>query len=198
METVDAAIVFMPRFTTLVGSVTPATVFEFTTLPLDVSRYGGVQFQIWRSPMSSGSFEFLLEESLDAQTWVLGPSTPSAFALTSDQTKFCSYNFRLRWFRLKVRLTGGASPIVTCWAEGLLRAGGSGVWPVPGAAPAGGRFSATAAGEVGAAGPIRPPSGPMPGEPGGDRLEDTFIYPRMRGKQPAFDVHDSEYKSGFK
>jgi hypothetical protein len=120
-ETVDASIVFLPRLTTLVGS----TGSVFTTLPLDVSQFSGVQFQVWRGPMSGGTFDLYLEESLDAQNWVLGPSTPTPFDFTSEMTKFFSYSFRLRWFRLRIHATG----IVTCWAEGLLRGGGAGAWP---------------------------------------------------------------------
>jgi hypothetical protein len=209
METVDAAIVFLPRFTTLVGSVNSATNFDFATLPLDVSRYSGVQFQIWRSPMSSGSFAFFLEESLDAQTWVLGPAVPTAVSLVSDDTKFCSYNFRLRWFRLRVRLTGGASPIVSCWAEGLLRSGGSGVWPVAGAMPGGaagvgvaggvpGRISATAAGVVEPVRPVRPPMGPQPGEYGEYRLDQAGPWQDLAGRPPVRDVQDPSTRSGFR
>jgi len=131
MPDVDASIVFLPRFTTLVGAPGSSTIFEFTTLPLDVSRHGGAQFQIWRGPISGGTFTFFMEESLDAQKWVLGASTPEGVVLAADETKFCSYSFRLRWFRIRIQLTGAAWPIVTCWAEGLLRGGGGGVWPAP-------------------------------------------------------------------
>lgn len=131
MESVEATIVFLPRFTTLVG---PGT---FRTLPLDVSKYSGAQFQLWVGPISAGSFTVYLEESLDAENWVLGPSTPEGIALTSNQTRFFSYGFRLRWFRLKVVMTGGGGSLATCWAEGLLRGGGGGVWALPkGSTPA--------------------------------------------------------------
>lgn len=129
MPDVDASIVFLPRFTTLVGASASGSIFEFTTLPLDVSKHSGAQFQIWRGPMSGGSFKFFLEESLDCQKWVLGASTPEGIDLNADDTKFCSYSFRLRWFRIRIQLTGAAWPIVTCWAEGLLRGGGGGFWP---------------------------------------------------------------------
>jgi hypothetical protein len=128
---VDASIVFLPRFTTLVG----ATVF--TTLPLDVSRYSGAQFQVWRgtprTASSTPTFKFLLslEESLDTETWVLGPATPTPIEVDASNDKFFSYSFRLRWFRLNIEIQGD-DPIVTCWAEGLLRGGGGGVWSAPG------------------------------------------------------------------
>ena len=130
---VDGKIVFLPRFTALVGAQTgPAT---FTTQPLDVSRQGGAQFQVWRGP-SSGTVKLFLEESLDGETWVLGPSTPTGYDLNANETRFFSYGFRLRWFRLRVELryTSVNWPKVTLWAEGLLRGGGSGAWPS--AAPA--------------------------------------------------------------
>ncbi|MCE9637730.1 MAG: hypothetical protein K8T90_18680 [Planctomycetes bacterium] len=129
MADVDAAIAFLPRFTTLVGAS------SFTTLPLDVSRFGSAQFQIWRGPLRGTTPTFLayLEESLDAEHWVLGPSTPTGYdPATDDPTlvrpKLFSYGFRLRWFRVRVEL-GGTNPGVTCWAEGLLRdGGGGGAW----------------------------------------------------------------------
>ena len=131
MAAVDASIIFLPRFTTLVGSGNYSETFDFPTLPLDVSGHGGAQFQVWRSPMSGGTFKLFFEESLDADKWVLGASIPTGIDLNADETKFFSYGFRLRWFRLRVQLTGAAWPIVTCWAEGLLRGGGGGAWPAP-------------------------------------------------------------------
>ena len=118
MAEVDAAIVFLPRFTTLVGAS------SFTSLPLDVSRFGSAQFQLWRGPLRGTTPTFLayLEESLDAENWVLGPSTPTGYdPATDDPTltrpKLFSYGFRLRWFRLRVEPASN----VTCWAEGILR-----------------------------------------------------------------------------
>lgn len=139
MPAVDSSFVILPRFTTLVGATT------FTTLPMDVSSYGGAQFQIWRGPIrtKSGtpapSFTVYLEESLDTEEWVLGPETSQPFVVGQVDRKFFAYDFRLRWFRLKVLLAGD-EPIVTCWAEGLLRGGGGGLWPELGinAGPLGG------------------------------------------------------------
>jgi hypothetical protein len=144
MSNVDAAIVFLPRFTTLVGAS------SFTSLPLDTSRFGAAQFQLWRGPLRGTNPTFLayLEESLDAEHWVLGPSTPTGYdPATDDPTlvrpKLFSYGFRLRWFRIRVEL-GGLNPVVTCWAEGLLRdGGGGGAWIA--AAAAGARAAAPAA-----------------------------------------------------
>lgn len=135
---VDASIVFAPRFTTLIGAK------EFETLPIDVSGFTGAQFQVWRGPIRTTTpggeqFSVEFEESLDTETWVLGPSTPQPFVITENDVHFFSYNFRLRWFRLKMTLAG-VGPMVSMWAEGLLRGGGGGAWPTPGgatAAPAG-------------------------------------------------------------
>lgn len=144
MSSVDAAIVFLPRFSTLAGAT------SFTTQPMDVSSYGGVQLQIWRGPFRTKSpsptpqFTTYFEESLDTETWVLGPSAPGPYVIGEAEIKFFSYDFRLRWFRLRVEVAGD-EPIVSCWAEGLLRGGGGGAWPSP-SGPAGfdvGSFAAT-------------------------------------------------------
>lgn len=142
-ETVDASIVFLPRYTTLVGQR------DFTTTPLDVSQYSGVQFQVWRGSMFGGKFSIFLEESLDANTWVLGPSTSTEFKFEEDQTRFFSYSFRLRWFRIRAHLYDNVNPIVTCWAEGLLRGGGSGAWPTAASPLAGGAGVSSIASRVG-------------------------------------------------
>jgi hypothetical protein len=141
MSAVDATLVFLPRPTTLIGAAV------FTTPPLDVSAQGGVQFQVWRGPIRvasgapAGSLTLLLEESLDAESWALGPSTPQGIPLLEGQVHFLSYSFRLRWFRLKFTLTGN-SPFVSCWAEGLLRGGDGGLWGSPqGVASAAGMVS---------------------------------------------------------
>lgn len=136
MPAVDSSFVILPRFTSLVGATT------FTSLAQDASSYGGAQFQVWRGPIRTktssppAKFTIYLEESLDTETWVLGPGTPTPFEIAAFEVKFFSYSFRLRWFRVRV-VVEGDDPIVTCWAEGLLRGGGSGVWPAPGGAPAG-------------------------------------------------------------
>jgi hypothetical protein len=125
MPAVDSSFVILPRFTTLVGAA------SFTTLPMDVSSYGGAQFQVWRGPIrtasGTGTFTVYIEESLDTEEWVLGPETSQSFVIDASDRKFFAYDFRLRWFRLRIEL-GGLAPIVTCWAEGLLRGGGGGLW----------------------------------------------------------------------
>lgn len=136
MSAVDSAIVFLPRPTTLAGAAT------FTSTPLDVSRWGSMQIQVWRGPIrGGGSYLAYLEESADTEVWTLGPSAPEGFDPADGETggdpsfarpQFFSYAFRLRWFRLRVVLAaaGGATapqgPVVTTWAEGFLRDGGGG------------------------------------------------------------------------
>jgi len=147
MPAVDAGVVFLPRFTTLVGQG------EFATAPLDVSREGGVQFQLWRGPVrvssGNGTFSLYIEESLDAATWSLGPATPQAVTIEENVSRFFSISFRLRWFRLRVYLAG-TSPMVSCWAEGILRGGDGGAWGLPGSGNRGG---------VGAGMPVFAPAG---------------------------------------
>ena len=155
MAAIDAGVVFLPRFTTLVGDT------SFATAPLDVSRQGGVQFQVWRGPIrtssGSGTLGILLQESFDGQTWSVpgggGPTAGSPTLIGEAGPAFFSYTFRLRWFRVVFDLNG-TNPMVTCWAEGLLRGGGEGMW--------GGAHDI--AGDMARAVAERP-SGKMPGPP---------------------------------
>ena len=124
MAGAESSIVIFPRFTTLVAHSTSAEdPVDFTSLPLDVSSFGGVQLQVWRGQLMSNSgsryCEVFLEESLDAEEWAMGPYAPEAIPLYQKKTLFLSYSFRLRWFRLRVRIK--AATMVTLWAEGLLR-----------------------------------------------------------------------------
>lgn len=146
MPAVESTIVLLPRPTTLVGAAT------FCTMPLDVSGFGSVQLQVWRGPIRGGGtdpepyWKVFFEESLDCETWALGSATPTGYDPAVDETggdstfnrpQLFAYAFRLRWFRLRVEVAGDA-PIVTCFAEGLLRdGGGGGAWagsPRPAAA----------------------------------------------------------------
>ena len=133
MSAIDAGVVFLPRLTTLVGDA------DFATAPLDVSRQGGAQFQVWRGPIrvssGSGTLTLHIEESFDAQSWSLGPATVTTGIVIQEAVPhFFSYSFRLRWFRLRFVLAG-TNPMVSCWAEGLLRGGGEGMWGSPMAVP---------------------------------------------------------------
>jgi hypothetical protein len=122
MAGAESSIVLLPRFTSLYGEAVGTR--EFTTLPLDVSRFGSAQFQFWRGPIlyaeGGSSFYVALEESLDAENWALGASAPTDIELPANQALFFSYAFRLRWFRLRAKFATNGG-MVTCWAEGLLR-----------------------------------------------------------------------------
>ncbi len=120
MPGAESTIVLFPRFTTLIGASEGLN--TFSSLPLDVSGFGSAQFQVWRGGIKGPSQEFTLylEESLDGRTWVLGSSAPRPLEMQSAGTRFLSYAFRLRWFRLRVEFEG-PDALVTCWAEGLLR-----------------------------------------------------------------------------
>lgn len=117
---VESTIVLLPRFTCLAGATT------FTTVPLDVSQFGAIQFQVWQGGICdqqgvNPKFQVSLEESIDAQHWALGAGSPTPYVVAADEIRFFSHSFRLRWFRLKVELPESSAPIVTCWAEGILR-----------------------------------------------------------------------------
>ena len=122
MPAAETTIVFLPRFTTLVGNG------DFVTEPLDVSQFASAQFQVWADSFAAaetGTQVILyLEESLDCEHWVLGASAPKPYTLKPNKPKLFSYGFRLRWFRLRVNVRGAAEDnvgAVTCWAEGILR-----------------------------------------------------------------------------
>ena len=115
MSEVQGSIAFLPRFTTLVGAT------SFATTPIDASKLNSLQLQIWRGEVrGGGSFTAYVEESLDAENWSQGPSAPVGFDPGPGLTKFVNYCFQLRWFRVRIDLAG-TDPMVTCWAEGLLR-----------------------------------------------------------------------------
>ncbi len=118
MSQATALIAMLPRFTTLVGAT------SFTTTPMDVFGLDSVQLQAWRGAMrgTDPTFAVYFEESLDAENWTQGPSTPMAFDPGEGEAQFFNYCFQLRWFRVRVEL-GGTDPMVTCWVEGVLRSG---------------------------------------------------------------------------
>ncbi len=197
MAAVESSLVLLPRPTTLVGAT------SFTTLPLDVSGFGSVQLQLWRGPTrgaGSPTIKFYFEESLDTETWALGPSTPVGYDPADETTggdptlakpQLFSYAFRLRWFRLRIETTGTA-PIFTCWAEGLLRdGGGGGSWTQGKAAPV--IEAARAMGPPAMArGRGAPPGTPWSGwsdqsGPGGTGVGSGGTAPGTPGAQPSVD-----------
>lgn len=114
----DTALVLLAKFTTLVS--TDAQTTSYSTAPLDVSRYGAAQFQVWRGEAigTSPTFKVFLEESLDGLSWTQPPGVGASIDPGKETLRLFSYAFRLRWFRLRVDFKG---KYVTCWAEGLLR-----------------------------------------------------------------------------
>ena len=114
----DAALVLFPKFTSLVSNEAELT--SFTSAPLDVSRFGSAQFQLWRGGMqgAGATFKAYLEESLDGDTWTTPPGGSGGFDPGQNGSKLFSYSFRLRWFRMRIDFTGEC---VSCWAEGVLR-----------------------------------------------------------------------------
>jgi hypothetical protein len=110
------SITFLRRFTTLAGAA------SFSTSPLDVSQLDGVRLQVYRADLlGSGDLTFtvFIEESLDGENWTQGPDAPVGYDPGAGLAQFFSYCFQLRWFRLRVVLTG-TDPMVTCWAEGVV------------------------------------------------------------------------------
>lgn len=109
------SVTFFPRFTTLVGQA------SFATTPLDVTSFSNVQIQVWRGEIvNGGAFAAYVEESLDAENWSQVGGTAAGYDPGTGLIKSLNYCFQLRWFRVRIALTG-SSPMATCWAEGLLR-----------------------------------------------------------------------------
>ena len=123
MAGAESALVLIPRFTSLVGNG------EFTTVPLDVSAFGSAQIELWRGPLigfpGNARFRAYLEESLDGVNWQPDAASATAHDPGPSASMVLSHIFSLRWFRIRVKLdlSAGQSqqPMVTCWAEGMLR-----------------------------------------------------------------------------
>jgi len=114
----ESALVLFPRFTTLVGAG------DFSSVPLDCSAYGSAQIELWRGPLigSGTQFRGYLEESLDGVNWQPPAASAQAHDPGSGLSIVLSHIFSLRWFRVRIGLTASANqPVVTCWAEGMLR-----------------------------------------------------------------------------
>lgn len=107
-------LVMIPRFTSYFG-----TSDEFKTVALDVSRYSSARLTLWRGDvLDSGTFKLYTETSHDGYTWFTDPS--AGYDTTGPgASKTIDVDFPRRYFRVRVKLTGG-SPGVTCWCEGML------------------------------------------------------------------------------
>lgn len=126
MSGIESYVVFFPRFTTLAAGVGAVS---FTSIPLDVSQFGGVQMEAWMGEVlpygGTSHFKIYLEESLDGTTWEDEMSTVYEFDQAHTYAgKFFSFGFRLRWFRVRLELTN--INLVTTYVEGIMRAGGGG------------------------------------------------------------------------
>lgn len=123
MAGAESALVLIPRFTSFVGEG------EFATAPLDVSAFGSAQIELWRGPLvgssSGATFRAYLEESLDGVSWQPPSLSAQAHDPGPSASLVLSHIFSLRWFRIRVVLAvtppGTGKPVVTCWAEGMLR-----------------------------------------------------------------------------
>ena len=118
MPQVESGLVLFPRFTGLVGED-----MDFTSLPVDVSKFSSAQLVLWRSAIvadgADAVAEMHLEESLDGEEWV-SPTT-TAVDPGADTVRLMNYAFRLNWFRIRIKMTGDTNCLMSCWAEGVLR-----------------------------------------------------------------------------
>ena len=185
MSAVDAGVVLLPRFTALAGN------HDFETTPMEVSRQGGIQLQVWRGPIRTtsgpGTLGILMQESLDGLTWsqpgASGATAGSALLVPESAPLFLSWTFRLRWWKVTFVLSG-TNPLVTCWAEGLLRGGGEGAWGGAAVAPA----PETPAGRTTTPGPyagILGDYGDLAAKFERDRLAALDFLDRARASSPA-------------
>lgn len=112
-------LVMLPRYTTYAGED-----YEFRTIAMDVTQYQNAIVNVWRGPFvaSAGSPEFQVtfEESTDQVTWSTCTGTTAATAVSEDSETQFTAQLKKRWFRMKVKLTGGTNPVATCWAVGFL------------------------------------------------------------------------------
>ncbi len=116
----ESSLILFPRFSCLVGSG------EFSSIPVDTSRFSSCQLEAWRGPMIAESatctFRLWLEESLDGVVW---HAVGSGHDPGASKSRLLSHIFNLRWFRVRIKLdqTNGSAPqpLVTCWCAGMLR-----------------------------------------------------------------------------
>ena len=106
-------LVMMPRFSTYAGATT------FYSIWMDVSEYEKAILNVWRGPMSVGTFALTCEESTDG----IVPSNCAGVTWPEDPTADAEEQYivtlKKRWFRTKLVLTG-SGVTVSCWAVGFL------------------------------------------------------------------------------
>jgi hypothetical protein len=109
-------LVMFPRFSTLCGSGT------YATLGMDVTEFQNAILNCWRGALYAGTtFSMAFEESTDGVNWTnctgAAPLDP-----TSTETQVTA-QLKKRWFRVTVTLGGSPTPAIyaaTCWAIGYL------------------------------------------------------------------------------
>jgi hypothetical protein len=107
-------VVFLPRFTTLVGGPQ-----NFYTAPMPISSYEGVTATFWQGPFVGGPAACLLqyEESNDMETWFQCPGSPFPLPGVVGEVTVSSTLTRA-WFRLGIVQPVPATGF-TCWVEGF-------------------------------------------------------------------------------
>lgn len=126
MSGAESALVLIPRFTSFVGEG------ERTSVPIDVSSYSSAQIELWRGPLfgsgddTPAKFRAYLEESLDGVTWQPPADVAHGYDPGAEKSAVLSHMFTMRWFRIRVKVDIGSgfpptTPMVSCWAEGMLR-----------------------------------------------------------------------------
>ena len=107
-------LVLLPRFSTLVGA------HSFATVGMEVSDYSKAIVNVWRGNMSgtSPAFGAVFEESVDQSNWTTCVSGTGGDPGADTEAQY-SPAFSKRWFRIVVTLAG-TDPAVSCWAIGFL------------------------------------------------------------------------------
>ena len=114
-------VVMIPRYTTFAGTG------MFTTVAMDVLRFGAARMDVWRGKLvtatpASASAEFMLEESSDAQSWQPCEGNPTPVDPGEEAEASIGVTLRQRWFRVifLVDSTASEEPVVTAYAAGVV------------------------------------------------------------------------------
>jgi hypothetical protein len=104
-------LVLIPRYTTYAGDG------NFTTVPLDVSRFEGAFIHLWRGALvgTSPSIQFHFEASVDQALWT------DIFTIDPGAATELSFSLAITRPLLRVRVeTLGLDTVATCYAHGYL------------------------------------------------------------------------------